>query len=569
MSKRILDREALAVQAMRQPEIPPMALRDWWRGAVIYEIYIRSFQDSDGDGIGDLRGVIARLDYIAALGVDAIWLSPFYPSPQKDFGYDITDMRGVDPCLGTMEDFLALLDGAHARGLRVLLDFVPPHTSDAHPWFLESRESRDNPRADWYVWADAAPDGCPPNNWLSSFGGSAWDWEPRRAQYYYHPFLACQPALNLLNPDVVEAVSHEMRFWLDLGVDGFRLDAVQTFACDPDLRSNPPVGRNHGDIRIGGGPNNPFARQHHLFDRDVPEALEVIEALRRVVDDYDPPRILVGELADMDSARLSEKYTARGQLLHSVYDFDFVNADPDPEALIALLRRRGAYRPTGWIYNVFTNHDSVRAVSNMTAFATDRRMRNEAAKLLIFVQFTLKGGGVLYQGEELGLPHPTLSLDQLRDPWGIRLWPDFEGRDGARTPMPWRAEARHAGFTDGHEPWFAVPEAHVPLAVDRQERDPTSVLGFTRAFLHWRRGQDLLKWGGECIHDADHAPVVAFDRFDDTRRYTALANFSLDDRFVPLHPALAPLDAPGTVAERSERGIGLPPLGFAIVARHA
>jgi alpha-glucosidase len=533
---------------------------------VIYQIYPRSFQDSSGDGVGDLAGIVRRLPYVASLGVDAIWLSPFYPSPQKDFGYDITDMRGVDPRFGTLEDFIALLEAAHAKGLRVLLDFVAPHTSDEHPWFVESRASRDNPRADWYVWADAAPDGCPPNNWLSSFGGSAWRWEPRRAQYVYHPFLSCQPALNLRNSDVVEAIGHEMRFWLDLGVDGFRLDAVQTFCCDPDLRSNPPVGSNHGDIRIGGGPNNPFARQRHLFDRDVPEALEVIEALREVVDAYDPPRVLIGELADMDSARLSEKYTARGRLLHGVYDFDFVNADPDPEALIGLLRRRGAYLPTGWIYNVFTNHDSVRAVSNLTAFATERGLRAEAAKLLIFLQFTLKGGGVIYQGEELGLPHPQLDFDQVRDPWGRALWPDFEGRDGARTPMPWAADAPNAGFTTGREPWLGAPESHAALAVDRQEADPDSVLRFARDFLRWRRGQDLLKWGGERIHDAHDAPLLIFDRFDETRRLVVILNFSLAARFLPIEPEIALLEAPGAVAARSERGVALPPLGFAIGA---
>ena len=564
MSRHILDREALAAKAMRRPDAPVMARRDWWRGAAIYEVYVRSFLDTNGDGIGDLPGVSARLDYIAGLGVDAIWLSPIYPSPQVDFGYDITDMRGIDPSCGTLEDFLELLEGAHARGLKLLLDFVPAHTSDRHPWFLESRQGRENPRADWYVWADAAPDGCAPNNWLSSFGGTAWAWEPRRAQYYYHPFLTCQPALNLRNPDVCAAIAAEMRFWLDLGVDGFRLDAVQTFGCDTDLRSNPPAGSNIGDIRIGGGPNNPFARQQHLFDRDVPEALEFVQHLRSVAEEYDPPRFLLGELADMDSARLSEKYTAGSRLLHAVYDFDFVNADPDPEGLAELLRRRSAYLPSGWAMNVFTNHDTLRAVSNLTGFAVEAGHRAEAVKLLIFLQFTLRGGGVLYQGEELGLPQPALSFEQLRDPWGLALWPDFQGRDGARTPMPWRADAPQAGFTEA-EPWMDVAPEHLPLAVDRQEGDADSVLAFTRAFLRWRRDQPVLKWGGEAIHPPDLAPVLAYDRIGTDERLTVLINLSLDARFVPLPAGTEPVAVPGGVQARSDRGIALPRLGFAIL----
>src|SRR5690606_17751642 len=321
---------------------------------------------------------------------DGFWMSPFFVSPQKDFGYDIKDFRGIDESHGTMDDFLELLECAHRRNLKVLIDFTPAHTSDEHPWFQESRSSRTNPKADWYTWSDADIDGCPPNNWLSSFGGSAWTWDPRRSQYYYHPFLTCQPALNLQNPETLEAVRNEMRFCLDLGIDGLRLDAVQCLACNPDFRSNPPISSAGSSVLIGGGPHNPFGRQTHLFDRDVPEALEIVEKLRDTVDEYEGDRILIGELADIDSSRLSEKYTVQGEGFHAVYDFDLINAEPSAEALVEMIDRRTVFLRTGWLMNVFSNHDSTRSVSNLTRFAVEAGLRREAAKLLAFLQLALK-----------------------------------------------------------------------------------------------------------------------------------------------------------------------------------
>ncbi|PWC27587.1 alpha-amylase family glycosyl hydrolase [Teichococcus aestuarii] len=558
-------RETVLAEFAKAPKLEPPVRAEWWRGAAIYEAYVRSFRDTNGDGVGDLRGVLEKLDHIAGLGVDALWLSPFYPSPQKDFGYDAVDYRNVDPSAGTLDDFLALLKAAHARGLKLLMDFIPAHTSDEHPWFQESRSSRENARAEWYVWADAAPDGGPPNNWLSSFGGGAWQWEPRRSQYYYHPFLACQPALNLRKPEALEAVIQDMRFWLDLGVDGFRLDAVQCLACDPDLRSNPPSPRSGSPILLGGGPNNPFGRQIHLFDRDVPEALPIIHALRAAVESYDPPRVLIGELADVDSSRAAEKYTADGQGFHTVYDFDLINTPADVASLASLLRLRDEYLRSGWLYNVFTNHDSLRAVSNLAAFASDKGETAAAARMLLFLQFTLKGGGALFQGEELGLPHPKLPREQLQDPWGLALWPDFQGRDGGRTPMPWEAEASHAGFTSGDSPWLPVPEIHRPLAVDRQEQDPDSTLNFLRRFLAWRRGQPILKWGGEHVHEAHTAPLLVYDRFDQNTVLRCMINFSMDERLLPLEEGWRCLRAPGCVTRLARHGLPLPPLGFAIL----
>ncbi len=559
-------RETLLAEYAGAPKLRPPVAAEWWRGAVIYEAYVRSFQDTNGDGIGDLRGVIDRLDYVAGLGVDALWLSPFYPSPQKDFGYDVTDMRGIDPLAGSMEDFLELLDGAHSRGLRLLLDFIPAHTSDEHPWFVESRSSRDNRRADWYVWADAALDGGPPNNWLSSFGGSAWQWDPRRSQYYYHPFLTCQPALDLRNPPVLDAVIGEMRFWLDLGVDGFRLDAVQCLACDPDLRSNPPAPRSGSPILLGGGPNNPFRRQLHEFDRDVPEAIPILQRLRDGVSDYEPERVLIGELADVDASSAAEKYTAESKGFHAVYDFDLINSPPEVDRLTRMLQRRDSQLRTGWFYNVFTNHDSKRAVSNLAAFALDAGEGPAAARMLLFLQLTLKGGCAIFQGEELGLPHPILPREVLKDPWGLALWPDFEGRDAGRTPMPWQAEAPHGGFTTG-EPWLPVPQEHLKLAVDSQETDETSPLTFLKRFVRWRRDQAALKWGGERVQPPRLAPLLSFDRFDDDVTLRCVVNFSLEDRLFPLDAAWQAVEAPGCVTELGRHGLQLPPLRFSIL-RH-
>lgn len=559
------DRETLIAEAMLGSQPQACTRQEWWRGAVFYEVYVRSFRDTTGSGVGDLRGVTSKLDYLADLGVDGIWLSPFYPSPQKDFGYDITDFRNVDPLHGTMDDFAGLLEEAHARKLKVLIDFVPGHTSDEHPWFLQSRADRNNPRADWYVWADAARDGGPPSNWLSSFGGSAWTWDARRSQYYYHPFLECQPALDLQNPAVLAAVIDDLKFWLDLGVDGFRVDAVQCLACDPSFRSNPPAPPEGSHVWIGGGPNNPFGRQIHLFDRDVPESVPIMEKLREAVAPYVPERVLIGELADVDSSRISEKYTLEGRRFHAVYDFDLINAAADKHALIDKLRLRCEFVRTGWLMNVFTNHDSMRAVSNLAGFAVQRGCAGEAARMLLFMQVTLQGGGIIYQGEELGLTHPKLTFEQLQDPWGRNLWPDFQGRDGARTPMPWRANAPDGGFTDGGRAWLPVVEEHLRCAVDLQQQDPDSCLSFVKSLLQWRRQEALLRCGGERVHGPQLAPLVVYDRHDQQRCLTFVVNFSLEERWFPLQPEMQPLDVVGSATGRTPHGLRLPPLGFAVI----
>lgn len=561
-------REALIASAMLHDPKSSHADAEWWRGAMFYEIYLRSFQDTDNDGIGDLPGVLQRLDYLADLGVDGIWLSPFYPSPQKDFGYDVTDFCNIDPRFGSMNDFVELVEETHKRDLKLLIDLVPCHTSDEHPWFLESRADRENDKADWFIWADSGSDGGPPNNWLSSFGGSAWQWDPRRSQYYYHPFLVCQPALNLQNPDVLEAVINVFRYWMDHGVDGFRLDAVQCLCCDAALRSNPPSPSGEENIMVGGGPNNPFRKQLHFFDRDVPACIPVLEKMREAVKEYEPERVLIGELADVDSSRIAVKYTVRGERLHAVYDFDLINASRSLDEWRQILKTRADFIASGWLMNVFTNHDSVRAVSNLTQFATKDVVEcAQAAKLLLFLQSTLLGGGIVFQGEELGLPQPELAFEDIQDPWAKNLWPDFTGRDGVRTPIPWSKSRKNCGFSKADKPWLPIPEEHCEMAVSRQEKDDQSVLNFFRNLMKWRRNEPLIRQGDELVYDEDVAPVIAYDRFDAKRCLTFVVNVSTDSRWFPMDEGDSVVPLKGCVNEASKRGITLPSLGFTIIER--
>ncbi|KZD11972.1 alpha-amylase family glycosyl hydrolase [Oceanibaculum pacificum] len=534
--------------------------QDWWRSAIIYQVYIRSFRDTNGNGIGDLKGVIEGLDYIASLGVDGVWISPFYKSPQKDFGYDIADFRVIDPLFGTMEDFMTLLDAAHKRGLKLLLDFIPCHTSTEHPWFLESRQSRDNPKADWYVWAEKSPDGTAPNNWLSSFGGTAWEWEPQRAQYFYHPFLPTQPALNLHNDEVLEHLLNEMRFWTDIGVDGFRIDAAQCLTWDRDLRSNPPIGKGDPDALIGGGPTNPFASQKHIFDRHAEGSDRVLSRFRDFADEVGC--VLIGEIADIDTIASVPDFTQNGRRLHAAYDFALINCHPEVDTITAQLIRRENQLGDGWLYNVFTNHDSIRAVSNLTHFAVER-FRPEAAKLLLFMQMTLKGGCIVYQGEELGLPHPNLNYDDIVDPWAKAFWPTFKGRDGARTPFPW-ADRPHGGFTTG-KPWLRFPDEHRALNAEEQGRDDESVLSFFRAFTLWRKQQPVLQFGSEAMSRAERAPVITWRRIYAGQERRVIVNFSTDNAFLPLEPEWKPMKAPGCVKARTAHGLELGPLQFAVM----
>jgi alpha-glucosidase len=494
----------------------------WWRGAIIYQVYPRSFRDSNGDGIGDLPGIRAGLDYIAALGVDAVWISPFYLSPMKDFGYDVADYRAVDPMFGSDADFDDLLSEAHARGLRLIIDLVLPHSSDQHRWFQESRSSRDNPRADWYVWADAKADGTPPNNWLSVFGGPAWQWEPRRGQYYLHYFLRSQPNLNWNNPQVVDAMLGEARFWLERGVDGFRLDAITTLVHDTELKDNPPQDLSLPSLDLAGPMISPYRMQAHVNDRDQPQILRLLERMRSLVDQYGA--FTIGEIADVDSAATTAKYTAGTSRLHTGYSFQLTHDECGVDRFRRVVTTFEAALGTGWTTYAFSNHDVSRVVSRWGRWPELSGDRTALAKLLLACLFTMRGSACLYQGEELGLSEVDLPLDSLVDPWGIEFAPLFKGRDGCRTPMPWRAGAHAAGFTSG-EPWLPIPDDHRDSAVDVQEQDTTSVLAACRRLLRFRKGHAALVTGSITLRETA-PPIWAFEREDGSERLLCVFNLS-------------------------------------------
>ncbi|MBP2299076.1 alpha-amylase family glycosyl hydrolase [Azospirillum picis] len=486
----------------------------WLNGAAIYQIYPLSFRDRGGDGWGDLEGVLEGLDHVASLGVDGVWISPFYPSPRKDFGYDVADHRAVDPRMGNLTVFDRLVERAHGLGLKVLVDLVCGHTSDAHPWFIDSRRSRAGDRADWYVWADAKPDGTAPNNWLSVFGGAAWSWEPRRRQYYLHHFLPSQPALNLHEPAVMDALCETAAFWMERGVDGFRIDAVDFFAHDPQLRSNPAAVWREAEP-----PLKPFALQQHVYDMMHPAIGGILARLRETVDRY-PGRVLLGELSSQPGAvqRIAAYCTPQG--LHAAYTLSLAkqpfSAKGFSQALAAVPR------PDSICWSL-SNHDVERAASRWLPEGADPEVFNA---LLAMLAASLPGTVCVYQGEELGLPNAVLEQHQLRDPFGITYWPDFPGRDGSRTPMPWRGDEPNAGFSSG-EPWLPVPPPHAALAVDRQERLAGSPLAVWRAALALRHDHEILRSGSVAAVE-DHGDLLSFERTLDGERL--LAVFNLADR---------------------------------------
>ncbi len=493
-----------------------MTSNRWWRGAVIYQIYPRSFMDTDGDGVGDLPGIVDKLDYIASLGVDAIWVSPFFKSPMADFGYDIADYRDVDPLFGTLADFDRLLAKAHGLGIKVMIDQVLSHCSVEHEWFKQSRESRDNPKADWYVWADAQADGTPPNNWMSLFGGVAWRWEPRRCQYYLHNFLSSQPDLNFHNPQVQQATLDNVEFWLQKGVDGLRLDAINFCFHDAQLRDNPPKPE---EKRVGRGfsPDNPYAFQYHHYNNTQPENLAFLQKLRALLDRY-PQATTLGEISSEDSLATMGEYV-NDQRLHMGYSFELLTDDFSAAYIRHTAENLEAKMADGWPCWAISNHDVQRAVTRWGGAASD----DAFPKQLIALVCSLRGSVCLYQGEELGLGEAEVPYEALQDPYGKTFWPNFKGRDGCRTPMPWDDSAQ-AGFTSG-KPWLPIPQAHRAQAMAVQDRDAASTLNATRKFLRWRKTLPALQWGDIVFLDAPE-PVLAFTRQLDDERLLVVFNLS-------------------------------------------
>ena len=475
----------------------------WWRGGVIYQIYPRSFQDSNGDGIGDLKGITGRLPYIASLGVDAIWISPFFKSPMKDFGYDVSDYRDVDPMFGTMADFKELLETAHGLGLKIMIDLVLSHTSDQHPWFMENRSSRDNAKSDWFVWADPEPDGTPPNNWLSIFGGSAWQWDSRRLQYYLHNFLSSQPDLNFHCVEVQDALLDVARFWLDLGVDGFRLDTINFYFHDKELRSNPALPMDQRNASIA-PMVNPYNHQDHLYSKSQPENIAFLERLRAVTDEYDG-RACLGEIGDAQRGlEIMGAYTTGDKRMHMCYAFEFLEkrkmtADYAKYVFEELEAKAG----DAWPCWAFSNHDVQRHASRWA-------LSEDAVRQHAVLMMCLRGSACLYQGEELGLPEADVPFERLQDPYGIEFWPEFKGRDGCRTPMVWVAQDEQSGFSAA-EPWLPVSKAQAAMAVDRMEADPSSMLHHYRHAIALRQNHTALASGTQSGM-AQTGPILSFVR---------------------------------------------------------
>lgn len=496
---------------------------EWWRGGVIYQVYPRSFQDSTGNGSGDLNGISKRLPYIADLGADAVWISPFFKSPMKDFGYDVSDYCDVDPSFGTLADFDALIKTAHDLGLKIIIDLVLSHTSDQHAWFQESRASKTNDKSDWYVWADPQPDGTPPTNWLSIFGGSAWAWHGGRQQYYMHNFLVEQPDLNFHNPAVQDAVLDVAQFWLDRGVDGFRLDTINFYFHDAQLRSNPalPPEERNDDI----APSvNPYNHQNHLYDKNQPENLEFLRRLRALMDRYEG-RAAVGEVGDAQyGLDIVGQYTSGGDKVHMCYAFDFLSPKPLTSAKVRqVLTDFETSAPDGWPCWALSNHDVVR---HMTRLAHDNVAH---AKVLAALMLTLRGSASVYQGEELGLPEADVAFEKLQDPYGIEFWPEFKGRDGCRTPMVWD-KSNTGGFSPA-ESWLPVDDRHLQLSAEAQQSHEGSMLAFYRDFLSFRAEWDVFKDGSIEFTETD-SELLTFKRVNDAQAVFCALNLTGDTQDV-------------------------------------
>jgi len=486
----------------------------WWKRGIVYQIYPRSFQDTNGDGIGDLNGICQRLDYLAWLGVDAIWISPIFTSPMADFGYDVADYCGIDPIFGAMEDFDRLIKEAHARGLKLILDFVPNHTSDQHPWFLESRSSRTSPKRDWYIWRDAKPDGSPPNNWISNFGGPAWEWDEATGQYYYHAFLKEQPDLNWRNPEVRTAMYDALRFWLDRGVDGFRVDVIWHLIKDAEFRDNP--------LNPAYQPSQAeINRFLQVYSADQPEVHGVIAEMRSILEEY-KGRVLIGEIY-LPLERLVAYYGNDLSGAHLPFNFQLIHTAWNAREISSLIDEYEAALPQGgWPNWVLGNHDQPRIGARI-----GRAQARVAAMLLL----TLRGTPTMYYGDELGIAKVEIPSEAVQDPWeknepGLGL-----GRDPERTPMHWDA-SHNGGFTSG-QPWLPLDPSYGSCNVEALSKDPTSILTLYRRLIEFRR-RHLALSVGSYAHLATDEHVLAYERRHGAERLLVMLNLGHHPRTIPV-----------------------------------
>ncbi len=491
---------------------------------MLYQVYPRSFQDSNGDGIGDLPGIIDRLDYIKSLGVEGIWVSPFFKSPMADFGYDVSDYRSVDPIFGTNADADRLIQEADKRGLPIIVDMVMSHTSDQHAWFEESASSRDNPKADWYVWADGGRDDdgnpVPPNNWQSVFGGSAWEWHEGRGQFYLHNFDKGQPDLNMHNPAVQNAMLAEVEYWLEKGVKGLRLDAIN-FAChDLELRDNPVKHGMQG---------NSYGEQEHVYDKNRPETLDFIRRLRQLTDRY-PGTFMVGEIGDDNGMGLAKEYTEGDELLHTAYNFTLFDKSLSAGYIKGAFEYFNGIPGDGYPSWALSNHDVSRAITRWGGDVADPQRAKQLNALLA----TIPGTVFMYQGEELGLPDAPIPADRVVDPASER-GSLLEGRDPARVPMPWEKDANQAGFSSADDSWLPIPDRYHEMAVSVQDADPDSTLNYTRRVNAWRKANPQLADAPIEFYQGIDEPLLAFKRGSGDDQVTVLMNMTGEEREMRLH----------------------------------
>lgn len=487
--------------------------RLWWKHGVLYQIYPRSFFDSNGDGIGDIPGITQKLDYIAALGVDGIWLSPINTSPMYDFGYDISDYRAIDPVFGADGDFQRLIEEAHARGIRIIMDLVVNHTSHLHPWFIESRASKDNPKRDWYIWRDGI-NGEPPNNWMAAFGGRAWEWDSETGQYYLHSFLKEQPDVNWRNERLKKAIFGEIRYWLDRGVDGFRLDVVNQFVKDDRFRSNP--------FTIGPRPR-PYDMQRHLYDRNRPELHGILREFRALLDRYHE-RMSVGEInaEPPGDPVLAASYLGSGDdELHLAFDFSLLFTKWSARRFFEVLKKWDGLIPAkGWPCYVLSNHDQPRAISRYASGNDTMKRAKVAAAMLL----TLRGTPFIYYGEEIGMKNGRLRRKEIVDPLGKKYWPFHPGRDPERTPMQWDSSP-HAGFSAA-APWLPTNPDYREINVERSLRDPGSLLNFYKELIKLRREKPALNRGGWRAAAGMTGDVLGYFRETERQSIFVALNFS-------------------------------------------
>jgi alpha-glucosidase len=467
--------------------------KPWWQPAVIYQIYPRSFQDSNGDGVGDLKGVLKRLDYLEWLGIEAIWLSPIFPSPMADFGYDISDYTNIHPLFGNLDDFDELLQAVHAKGMKLLLDLVPNHTSHLHPWFLESRSSRDNPKRDWYIWRDPGSAGAMPNNWLSVFGGSGWEWDEHTGQFYYHAFLKEQPDLNWRHPEVQAAMFDVMRFWLQKGVDGFRVDVMWHMIKDEQLRDNPP--NPAYDPRMG-----TYQQLLPVYSTDQPEVHDIVRKMREVMEESGKDRVLIGEIY-LPVQQLVTYYGVDNRGAHLPFNFQLLSLPWDASQMAAAIDLyEGALPALGWPNWVLSNHDKPRIAS---------RVGLQQARVAAMMLLTLRGTPTIYYGDEIGMRDVAIPFEEVQDPQGLNMPDKNLSRDPSRTPMQWD-NSEHAGFSEGR-PWLRLDKTYGRVNVRAQQEDPYSMLSLYWRLIRLRRQEPALAEGQYTPVYADQQ-MIAFTR---------------------------------------------------------